>query len=29
MILNYVFHYIKDVRPALYFNNQKIIAYHL
>jgi len=23
------FHYIKDTRPAVYFNNQKIIAYHL
>ena len=21
--------YIKDMRPAIYFNNQKIIAYHL
>jgi len=21
--------YIKDIRPAIYFNNQKIIAYHL
>jgi len=23
------FAYIKDIRPAIYFNNQKIIAYHL
>jgi len=23
------FDYIKDIRPAIYFNNQKIIAYHL
>jgi len=23
------FDYIKDTRPAVYFNNQKIIAYHL
>jgi len=23
------FAYIKDTRPAVYFNNQKIIAYHL
>jgi len=23
------FDYIKDTRPAGYFNNQKIIAYHL
>jgi len=23
------FDYIKDKRPAVYFNNQKIIAYHL
>jgi len=23
------FDYIKDIRPAVYFNNQKIIAYHL
>jgi len=21
--------YIKDIRPAIYFNNQKIVAYHL
>jgi len=24
-----IFHYIKHIRPALYFNSQKIIAYHL
>jgi len=24
-----IFHYIKDIRPAIYFDNQKIIAYHL
>jgi len=24
-----VIHYIKDIRPAIYFDNQKIIAYHL
>jgi len=23
------FDYIKDIQPAIYFNNQKIIAYHL
>jgi len=23
------FDYIKDIRPDVYFNNQKIIAYHL
>jgi len=23
------FDYIKDIRPAVYFNNQKIIAYNL
>jgi len=23
------FDYIKDIWPAIYFNNQKIIAYHL
>jgi len=23
------FDYIKNIRPAIYFNNQKIIAYHL
>jgi len=23
------FDYITDIRPAVYFNNQKIIAYHL
>ena len=23
------FDYIKDIRPAIYFNSQKIIAYHL
>jgi len=23
------FDYIKDIRPAVYFNNQNIIAYHL
>jgi len=23
------FDYIKDILPAIYFNNQKIIAYHL
>jgi len=23
------FDYIKDIRPAIYFNNQIIIAYHL
>jgi len=23
------FDYIKDIPPAIYFNNQKIIAYHL
>jgi len=23
------FDYIKDIRSAVYFNNQKIIAYHL
>jgi len=23
------FDYIKDIRPAIYFNNQKIVAYHL
>jgi len=23
------FDYIKDIRPAVYLNNQKIIAYHL
>jgi len=23
------FDYIKDIRQAIYFNNQKIIAYHL
>jgi len=21
-------HYIKNIRPYIYFNNQKIIAYH-
>jgi len=25
----HIFHYIKDIRPAVYFDNQKIIAYHL
>jgi len=25
----HVIHYIKDIRPAIYFDNQKIIAYHL
>jgi len=24
-----IFDCIKDIRPAVYFNNQKIIAYHL
>jgi len=24
-----IFDYIKDMQPAIYFNNQKIIAYHL
>jgi len=24
-----IFDYIKDIRPAIYINNQKIIAYHL
>jgi len=23
------FDYIKDTRPAVYFNNKKIVAYHL
>jgi len=23
------FDYIKDIRPAIFFNNQKIIPYHL
>jgi len=23
------FDYLKHIRPAIYFNNQKIIAYHL
>jgi len=23
------FHYIKDIGQAVYFNNQKVIAYHL
>jgi len=26
---SHIFHYIKDIRPAIYFDNQKIIAYHL
>ena len=26
---SHIFHYIKDMRPAIYFDNQKIIAYHL
>jgi len=26
---SYIFHYIKDIRPAIYFDNQQIIAYHL
>jgi len=26
---SYRFAYIKDIQPAIYFNNQKIIAYHL
>jgi len=24
-----IFHYIKDIQPAIYLNKQKIIAYHL
>jgi len=26
---SHIFHYIKDIRPAIYFDNQKIIPYHL
>jgi len=26
---SHIFHYIKGIRPAIYFDNQKIIAYHL
>jgi len=26
---SHIFHYIKDIWPAIYFDNQKIIAYHL
>jgi len=26
---SHIFHCIKDVRPAVYFDNQKITAYHL
>jgi len=26
---SHIFHCFKDIRPAIYFDNQKIIAYHL
>jgi len=26
---SHTFHYIKHIRSAIYFDNQKIIAYHL
>jgi len=26
---SHIFHYVEDIRPAIYFDNQKIIAYHL